>query len=157
MSGKRSAIKNTRMMLFSDKSPELSPFRPLLFNGNSPAWGDRWGARPQREAVRRRSGIIPAIAPHRAGKDRRLHGRRTLQLRDRLAKRHFSSPPEAAPACPFENVVKRHAIAAACKLRYWPCRGDRFVMTPRSRHQFVAARFSEQNGRSGGILLDLLP
>ena len=31
------------------------------------------------------------------------------------------------------------------------------VMTPRSRHQFVAARFSDQDGRSGGILLDLLP
>src|ERR1039458_9385843 len=27
----------------------------------------------------------------------------------------------------------------------------------RSRHQFVAARFSDQDGRSGGILLDLLP
>ena len=31
------------------------------------------------------------------------------------------------------------------------------VMTLRSRHQFVAARLSDQDDRSGGFLLNLLP
>ena len=36
-------------------------------------------------------------------------------------------------------------------------RTDYLIWSLRSRHQFVAACFSNQDGRSGGILLDLLP
>ena len=56
--------------------------------------------------------------------------------------------PQCAAAKPAENGIRSRKEYVVF---------DRHEQRPRSRHEFVAAGFGDQDGGSGGILLDLLP
>ena len=65
-----------------------------------------------------------------------------------------ASTTASAPArCSAPCAVSSRALGPPVADR----RTDYLIWSLRSRHQFVAACFSNQDGRSGGILLDLLP
>jgi hypothetical protein len=87
------------------------------------------------------------------GKLQRLT-RRPLAYRSARQSAAAITPKFGASDC---TRIVTFPVAGGRQRRHVVRRLSLIVMTPRSRHQFVAARFSDQGGRSGGILLDLLP